>query len=168
MAESPNIGLQRTSACGLAAEAGSFARVSMVTAVLVGVGIVLTVRSAVACDCFEPSDLKSAVSSADAVFVGEVVSIDVKDNGYSNPPQIVRFKATEAWKGVRSPDVTVSTGGVWDCEEFAFEAGKRYLVFAKRSREGLSTAQCMGNFWVWRDYELRDIRKLRSGKKLTK
>ena len=165
----PNIGLQRTSSLRLAAaEAGSFARASIAAAMLFWVGMVLTVRSAAACDCFDPPDVKAAVGSADAVFVGEVVSVHVGNNGTLPPPQIVRFKATEAWKGIRASDVTVATGGAGDCSLFAFEPGKRYLVFAKRLREELSTGLCMGNVWVWREAVLDDIRKWHSGKKLTK
>jgi hypothetical protein len=167
-ARTPNISLQRTGARAPAAELGSFARASVVTAVLAVIGFSLTVGVVEACDCFEPEDLKAAVAAADAVFVGEVVSVDVEENATLPPPQFVRFKATEAWKGVRSADVGVATGGDGDCSAFRFEVGKRYLVFAKRDPQTLSTGLCMGNRWIWRDLELSDIRKWRAGKKLTK
>jgi len=164
----PNIGLQRTSACGLAAEAAWFARASIVTAVVALIGFGLSVAVVAACDCFEPQDFKAAVSAADAVFVGEVVSVDVGSNATLPSPRFVRFKATEAWKGVRTADVGVATGGDGECSAFRFEVGKRYLVFAKRDSQTLSTGLCMGNRWIWRDLELSGIRKWRAGKKLGK
>ena len=168
MAATANIGLQRTAPCGLAAEAGSFARrKSAIAPVIVSVILAIS-RIASACDCFEPqftpeNNPKKAVAGAEAVFAGEVVSIEKRPGA-----QLVRFRVSEAWKGVENPDVTVTTYGDGECFAFEFVTGKKYLVFADRSSGGLHTGQCMNNRWIWREYELRYMRNWRAGKKFAK
>lgn len=85
----------------------------------------------------------------DAVFLGTVQtisSIEVTDDP-AYPPyprRIVRFAVTRAFKGVQGTSVEVTTGaGGGDCG-FKFEKGGRYLVYARRTKDGsrLATSIC--------------------------
>ena len=72
-----------------------------------------------------------AFGEADAVFSGQVISIntqDFGDRGWSN--RLVRFLVKESFRGVNTPELEVTTGmGGGDCG-FGFQIGKEYLVYA--------------------------------------
>jgi hypothetical protein len=132
-------------------------------------------HSFLACDCETvPFVAKAAVGEASAVFLGTVVSIQdrpvlLKELSQAVVVQVVRFRATEGWKGITKADVQVTAGSGLDCD-FRFSEGKRYLVFAFRSEAGaeLTTSQCTYTEEIWRERQLDPIRLWRKGRKIAK
>ncbi|MGB5035899.1 MAG: SdrD B-like domain-containing protein [Blastocatellia bacterium] len=94
----------------------------------------------------------SAYGNSDVVFVGTVEEMTPQA---TEPPQpggqeypgsllAVRFAVDEKFKGVQSDRVVVITSGEGSSCAIGFVVGKRYLVFARQSKEvgGLVTGQC--------------------------
>lgn len=89
--------------------------------------------TAKACSCAPPPSVETALSRADAVFSGKVISI--KDNrslsGYTSKK--VLFEVSQTWKGVKESQITITTGqGGGDCGNNFFE-GEDYLVYSHES-----------------------------------
>ncbi|MBA2671710.1 MAG: hypothetical protein H0U67_15175 [Gemmatimonadetes bacterium] len=103
----------------------------------------------VRCSCLEPPAPRTALSAADAVFLGTVevirettVLMDGADSGI--PAREVTFRVHAAWKGLAAGTarVMVTTGhGAGDCG-FEFETGTAYLVYGQQSDGKLSTSIC--------------------------
>jgi hypothetical protein len=98
---------------------------------------VLWPASVDACSCLGPGLPCEAAWSAEAVFVGHVVSIETSGG------RRVQLAVVEAFRGFQLSQVTVVTGyGQADCG-FPFEMGKSYVVYANRDRNGeLTTSSC--------------------------
>lgn len=101
--------------------------------------IALVAKSADACSCGTPGSACDAASGADAVFVGNVVSIESSPVGGRR----VQLAVIEAFRGFQLSQVTLVTGyGQGDCG-YPFQMGESYVVYAHRSPQGeLSTYLC--------------------------
>ena len=107
--------------------------------------ISLTRADAVGCSCLWTPSVSQALSEAQAVFVGRVVSKRPTTRGTfweTSPGEFAyEFRVERSWKGVTGPSVIILTGaGGGDCG-WPFELGGRYLVYAHDS-EGLRTNIC--------------------------
>jgi hypothetical protein len=99
-----------------------------------------------ACTCDLPllnltlrQQVKKAKKQSQAVFVGKVMQVLPKPEGYGVS---VKFRVENIWKGKLSQEVTIFTGqGGGDCG-YRFEVGESYLVYASGSNERLSTNIC--------------------------
>ena len=94
-------------------------------------------KTSLACSC-EPPSQRNVVALSAAVFVGEVVDIQDSDvplfkDSKPSPKSshAVTFRVRSYWKGIKGSEVVVHSdlGGL-PCNQFAFEKGKRYLVYA--------------------------------------
>jgi Carboxypeptidase regulatory-like domain len=103
---------------------------------LISVGC-LRPDSANACSCAGPGAPCAEAWRADAVFVGNVVSIS------STAGRRVELAVIEPFRGFQLSQVIVETGaGGGDCG-YPFEIGQSYLVYAHRTPEGhLTTSIC--------------------------
>jgi hypothetical protein len=104
-------------------------------AILLAFGLlIIAAPVASACECMPPSHSK-AFRKAAAVFVGEVVDIsdsDVPIVEGANYSVAVKFKVIEYWKGRVGTEITVHTEqGVMSCNEYKFQKGEKYLVYAR-------------------------------------
>jgi hypothetical protein len=113
-----------------------------------------------ACSC-EPLTVSKARDRAEAVFVGTVVESfrEVTANGFE---WRVRLRVEQTWKGAGDGDeLIVYTSG--DCM-ISFDAGKKYLVFARRQegRGRLITDSCMKTATL--DASADDLQKLGKSK----
>jgi len=101
---------------------------------------------AAACSCMvlPPADI--ALTEATAVFSGEVIAIDDSKGMDGESGKIVRFKATDVWKGVDNADISVLTGSDSAGCGIDFTIGKEYLVYAHtwdmNGKTVLSTTIC--------------------------
>lgn len=100
---------------------------------------------AYACSCMD-LPLKNSIRNSDAVFSGEVRSIDggatTWDGGMAAPGRIT-FAVQDSWKGVPAETVDVyGQGDGANCYNM-FEEGEAYLVYA--SREGEADAPLKNN-----------------------
>jgi hypothetical protein len=116
-----------------------------------------------ACSC-EPLTVSKARDRAEAVFVGTVVESfrEVTANGFE---WRVRLRVEQTWKGASDADeVIIYTSG--DCM-ISFDAGKKYLVFARRQdgRGRLVTDSCMKTASL--DASADDVQKLGKSKERT-
>jgi hypothetical protein len=99
-----------------------------------------------ACSCGASGPPCQNYFQVDAVFLGTVQTISTIDVA-GDPPyprRVVRFAVTRAFKGIQGTSVEVTTGiGGGDCG-FKFEKGGRYLVYARRTKDGsrLATSIC--------------------------
>jgi hypothetical protein len=107
----------------------------MIRRLLLGVFVVtaiaLCASDAYPCSCAESSTRK-AFRKAAAVFVGQVVEIKINDKAPrdSSSPFAVRLKVEKTWKGVKGPEITVSSAqGIIGCAT-RFAEGDRVLVYA--------------------------------------
>ncbi len=99
-----------------------------------------------ACTCARPGTPCESYGGADAVFVGTVIGVRnedrSKENGFSLIALAFKFSVEHSYLGVDGTEVEVFTGrGGGDCG-FGFGIGKRYLVYAYRSDNKLSTSIC--------------------------
>ena len=117
--------------------------------VLFGIVIVLTSRTATACTCGGTGTPCESYGSAAAVFVGTVMDVRVNERPKQvNPrdldwfPVAFKFSVEQSYLGVAGTEVEVSTGqGGGDCG-YEFKRGQRYLVYAFRYKEKLTTSIC--------------------------
>ena len=125
----------------------------------VAIGVVVAVlggaRAAAACDCVALKPLSTAIrTEAPIIFEGQVVeildrSLHIKrttpsdSTGETRPlGREVIFQVSRAWAGVTSRRVSLFMDDS-DCA-FAFEAGHRYVVFARHDQKGRpTTSVCM-------------------------
>lgn len=101
-----------------------------------------------ACSCLPPGPPADALRDSAAVFAGEAVSVDARrapgEADDTSPMSYdVRFRVSEAWKGIDGETVTVTTAGSSAACGIAFEEGADYLVYAYRPEGGeLMTGLC--------------------------
>ncbi len=101
-------------------------------------GVLIATAPAFACTCEPPPPPLDALEGADAVFAGEVVSIEespIGDDGIwsSADPVTVTLSVDEVWKGLAVQDVTILTVSSGDSCGFGFDEDERYLVYAYRN-----------------------------------
>ena len=106
--------------------------------------LLLVPSRADACSCVAGLPICQTFWQADAVFAGEVLSIDPvpegADPGFSR--KRVRFRVQQAWRGEVEGEVEIRTGaGGGDCG-YRFEKGETYLVYAHGNGVTLSTSIC--------------------------
>ena len=99
-----------------------------------------------ACTCARPGTPCESYGGADAVFVGTVTGVRSQKRTSKNEinwtPVAFKFAVENSYLGVDGTEVEVFTGrGGGDCG-VAFGIGKRYLVYAYRSENKLSTSIC--------------------------
>jgi len=117
--------------------------------------------AAAPCDCKKSLTPAEARKAAEAVFVGAVVEShrELTQGGYE---WRVRLSVEQSWKGAEGDDVVVYVTNA-DCS-VSFEAGKRYLVYARRQegRGRLVTDSCTRTAPFEAGSE--DLQKLGAGK----
>ncbi len=96
-----------------------------------------------ACSCVmspEPikTQVKNAFTGADAIFSGEVVEITSQDEYHF----AVKFKLAKSWKGEFAKEITIITAKDGSMCGYAFEIGKKYIVYANGKNDELSTTNC--------------------------
>ena len=99
--------------------------------------LTLDVGPAYACSCMDVP-LKNDIRDADAVFSGEVRSIDEEaaggGGGIIAAPGRITFAVADSWKGVAAETVDVyGQGDGANCYNL-FEEGEAYLVYASRAK----------------------------------
>ena len=128
--------------------------------VFFGIAIVflLAGRNAMACSCASPGTPCESYGAAAAVFVGTVTGVrdsqprkqeDVgkrrKQEGsgeIDGIPMAFKFVVEQAYLGVAGSEIEIYTGrGGGDCG-VTFQMGQRYLVYAYRYKDKLSTSIC--------------------------
>jgi hypothetical protein len=90
------------------------------------------VRPAYACSCVSPPDPATALADASAVFVGTVLSTEVRDGPVmsSGDPVRVTFDVAQVWKGpTETPLVVITARDSATCG-FGFQPGAEYIVYA--------------------------------------
>lgn len=107
----------------------------IVGAILAGL-IAWPAPSAHACDFEAPPPPEEALEEADAVFSGEVESIE--DAGDRN--LAVTFEVDQVWKGTGDATVSVHTEPSEAECGFEFEEDESYLVYAHERSSGLGTS----------------------------
>ena len=99
--------------------------------------VTLDVGPAYACSCMDVP-LKNDIRDSDAVFSGEVRSIDEEatvGGGIMAAPGRISFAVEDSWKGVTTETVDVyGQGDGANCYNL-FEEGEAYLVYASRAKE---------------------------------
>ncbi|HET6890475.1 MAG TPA: carboxypeptidase regulatory-like domain-containing protein [Pyrinomonadaceae bacterium] len=103
-------------------------------AILATVLVLFCSAAAYACSCMSSGPPCQAFWQADAVFSGQVISINTesKADEYGTKLRVVRMFVKESYRGVDRPEVDVLTGwGGGDCG-FGFQIGQEYLVYAYR------------------------------------
>jgi hypothetical protein len=128
------------------------------------------VADAEACECVGGRSACQALATADAVFVGRVVSFgDVTGGERAFVSRVARLTVTEAFTGTTEREVSIFTGiGGGDCG-FAFRVGTEYLVYAHRDGNGrLTTSICARTQPAsWLKGDIEDWRKLPASASLT-
>ena len=71
---------------------------------------------------------------ARAVFIGKVVDISLNDNQdagvRSEVPNKIKFAVEKSWKGNKSEITVVADNDIYPCNQFEFQVGETYLVYA--------------------------------------
>lgn len=121
-------------------------RALITQASLVLFALLLSTATAVACSCMGNSAPCQSFWQANAVFSGQVISINIESEGdrYGGQRRVVRLLVKEVFRGVSIPEVDVTTGlGGGDCG-FGFQIGKDYLVYAyeRETDHKLETGIC--------------------------
>jgi hypothetical protein len=112
--------------------------------ILLGTVLVLLLANsdANACWCAERRPVCEAYGTADTVFVGTVISVNDSPNPIDDARVGYKFSVEQVYAGVPGATVEVLTGrGSGDCG-FSFQAGERYLVYAYRNENRLTTSIC--------------------------
>lgn len=95
-----------------------------------------------ACSCAKPGTPTQELKISTAVFSGKVIQISEVKIGNLLPKRKVKFNVENSWKAITQKTVSVLTGfGEGDCG-FKFEKGESYLVYARGSKDALSTSTC--------------------------
>jgi hypothetical protein len=110
--------------------------------IAIGVLLLATAEPALACRCAGPATPQKSYAHADAVVLGEVVSVagDIDAEGGA----IATLQTEKAWKTKVPANLKVETRST--CA-FDFKTGQRYLVYLSRTgaRAAYSTTICAGN-----------------------
>jgi hypothetical protein len=127
----------------------------MRTAALLVLAVLSGVPAAAACDCAPLKPISKAIrAEAPYIFEGQVVEIIDRtihttrttpggSTGETRPlGREIVFQVTRAWAGATARRMSIFADDS-DCA-YTFEAGKRYVVFAKRDAQGRpTTSVCM-------------------------
>lgn len=101
---------------------------------------------AIACSCPKTLPPIEALEKADAVFVGRVVKGEVRRHPHPKikywEDRSFTFEVKQFWKGELQRTATVETGLNDGICGYHFIIGREYLVYARRSEEGLYTSIC--------------------------
>lgn len=113
-------------------------RAGLFVALVMGLSLsVLDAGPAHACSCMS-LPLQDSVDSSDAVFSGEVQSIDedaASPGGGMMAPGRITFAVQDSWKGVAAESVSVyGQGDGANCYN-RFEQGEAYLVYASHAKK---------------------------------
>ncbi|WP_084961772.1 hypothetical protein [Thermoactinospora rubra] len=130
------------------------ARLLAVVALAAGL-VLVPAGTACACSCAELT-AREAVGNASSVFTGTVVATRqvAGDPLGPRPPIVVTFEADQIYKGAAKARFDVATNADSAACGYAFQKGRRYLVFAARGESGLfavdpgvalHTSLCSGN-----------------------
>jgi hypothetical protein len=110
--------------------------------------------------CFEcppVASVSESLRNSSSVFTGEVISEeyrDIKEDSPGKPENgktlVIRFKVQRWWKGSRANEVTLYTSlrkypdgsESFMAEDFRFQKGESYLVYAQGRAEKLWTSEC--------------------------
>lgn len=105
--------------------------------------LLLSPSAASACSCIGDVPLCQSFWQADAVFAGEVLSFEKLDDDQLFSRRLARIRVERAWRGNVQGTVEVRTGaGGGDCG-YSFRRGRKYLVYAYKTRDGkLTTGIC--------------------------
>ncbi len=143
---------------------------------------------ALACGCAgRVEDISKAVnqdfSRAAVVFSGKVISAkflpiikkDTSGNNIKAENLVIKFAVDSWWKGKSKNEITLNTTqfrypdlsyGIGSGCEYAFEIGKRYLVYAVNSKGQLTADECSGTTTIERaKKDIQELQKLKSTKK---
>ena len=110
---------------------------SSLLALLLGLSLAAVgARPAYACSCAS-MPLKNEVRGSDAIFSGEVQSIDgdtISQGDEMAAPGRITFAVQDSWKGIAAESVEVyGQGDGVNCYN-TFEEGEAYLVYASRAK----------------------------------
>jgi len=86
-----------------------------------------TRQTAHACSCLPPRPPAQAVAEADAVFMGQVISFELINNGQSRQAKIA---VSKIWKGERRAVSEIFTAANSAACGYDFQAGETYLIYA--------------------------------------
>ena len=110
--------------------------------------VLIAPRAASACSCEPSGPPCQAYFNSDAVFVATVRSIEVRAVVYERiegmiTRKLVRFSIERAARGVQGLEIEVWTGMYeGDCG-YGFKIGRRYVVYARRLKDGtLNASSC--------------------------
>ncbi|HEX7317914.1 MAG TPA: carboxypeptidase-like regulatory domain-containing protein [Pyrinomonadaceae bacterium] len=119
-------------------------RRTLTTAVFCLLALLACAARAEACSCVGPDSACAAFGNASAVFVGTVSEVVVKPRneeerakGWGKP--LARFIVGETFAGIEDAEVWVEGGSGADCV-YEFAKGRRYLVYARHTKEGALSA----------------------------
>lgn len=137
-----------------------FALPSAVGALLLGTLLSLAPPPAAACSCLPPRDVLEAARESEAVFLGTVLRREPLDEKADSPfiarlksffgmrvrhgPQEQRFALSvdEPFKGIARSTIELATARDSAACGYAFEPGRRYLVFAGLNDDRLWVSLC--------------------------
>ncbi len=113
--------------------------ISLVLAII----IIASAEKSFACSCAfndEPVEMQiqKAFADSEAVFSGEVISIEPKDEFTLS----IKIKTSQVWKGEELEEFTVNTANQSAMCGYYFVVGRKYLVYANQSDEVLMTTNC--------------------------
>lgn len=80
-----------------------------------------------------------AYGSADVIFTGLVTEVSLESPAYRFSNKVVRFSVDEAYKGVQDSTVELVTSSSTASCGYPFKQGQRYLVYARREKNGKLT-----------------------------
>jgi hypothetical protein len=124
-----------------------------------------------ACSCVaSPAPVKKQVQAAftgsTAVFSGEAV--EIRESATDKNTVLVRFKATQSWKGEFMKEITIATAKESSMCGYSFEVGKKYLIYANGSKVELSVDNCSRTTGLTNNGDVKYLAKLKQKKPASK
>lgn len=97
-----------------------------------------------ACSCIQPTSPKEALKQSTAVFVGEVIDIDVSSGIVISSADLVKviFEVSKIWKGPDYKTLILTTARDGVSCGYSFEQGKEYIVYARGKGKKLNVSLC--------------------------
>ena len=123
-----------------------------------------TASGVFACSCFQPEgvpiekQVREAYTKSSAVFVGEVTEVVKKPETHS---VTVRFKVEKSWNKKFQKEIIVSTASESNLCGYAFEVGKKYLVYAAENNGNLTTNLCTRTAAVSSNKDIAILNKIK-------
>jgi hypothetical protein len=126
-----------------------------------------------ACDCFEYPTHRKEFAKSSAVFIGEVVKLEVPnaearqdfpDDVRNSLGDLITLKIIKAWKGPKT-----GVHAIWEhasfflCSKWKFKLGEKYLIYANKANGVLIGANFCSRT---RPLETTDKAQLKEFKKL--